>query len=139
MDNKKELTILELFSGIGAATAALKRLNFNVKVADSVEFDKLANKAFNILHDTNFKAKDIKDYHYEGPELDLVIFGSPCQDFSKMGKQEGGKKGSGTRSSLVFEAIRVIEEMENKPKVVIWENVASVFEQKSIGQFMISD
>ena len=47
MDNKKELTILELFSGIGAATAALKRLSFNVKVADSVELDKVAVKAFN--------------------------------------------------------------------------------------------
>ena len=131
MKNKKEIKVLELFGGVGATTMALERLGFKINIIDYVDFDKVAVKAFNIYNYTYFKPVDIRDYHFsKSTQIDLALFGSPCQDFSKMGKQEGGTFGSGTRSSLVFEALRVIEEMKQKPKVVIWENVASVFRDK---------
>ncbi len=41
-----------------------------------------------------------------------------------------GKKGSGTRSSLLFETIRIIEERQDKPRWVIWENVKGVLDRK---------
>ena len=59
------------------------------------------------------------------PPVDIITFGSPCQDLSVAGKRAGL---SGERSSLFLEAIRIIDEMrcstENKyPTYAIWENV----------------
>lgn len=48
----------------------------------------------------------------------------PCQDFSFSGNQEGGDVGSGTRSSLMYETIRIVNNLQ--PKYVVWENVANV-------------
>ena len=52
------------------------------------------------------------------------MHGSPCQDFSLAGKQAGGDEGSGTRSSLMYETIRIVEKL--KPIYVIWENVKNL-------------
>jgi len=71
---------------------------------------------------------------------DILIHGSPCQDFSIAGHQgkatvedgrinrgAGGDEGSGTRSSLMWETINIVEQMgEWRPKYVIWENVKNV-------------
>lgn len=57
-----------------------------------------------------------------------------CQDFSIAGKQKGGTEGSGTRSSLLYETIRIVEEC--KPKVVIWENVPNLVSSKFRHVFM---
>ncbi len=51
-----------------------------------------------------------------------------CQDFSICGKQLGGDDGSGTRSSLMYETIRIVEKL--KPKYVIWENVKNLLSKK---------
>ena len=64
------------------------------------------------------------------PPVDIITFGSPCQDLSVAGKQAGIH--DGTRSSLFFEAIRIIREMrdatENKfPRFAVWENVPGAF------------
>lgn len=56
------------------------------------------------------------------------MHGSPCQDFSLAGKQAGGDKDSGTRSSLMYETIRIVEKL--KPKYVIWENVKNLLSKK---------
>ena len=56
------------------------------------------------------------------------MHGSPCQDFSLAGKQAGGDKDSGTRSSLMYETIRIVEKL--KPKYVLWENVKNVTGKK---------
>ena len=57
--------------------------------------------------------------------VDIITFGSPCQDMSIAGKREGL---GGSRSGLFYEAIRVIKEMRRKtnakyPKYCLWENV----------------
>src|SRR5699024_11289299 len=49
---------------------------------------------------------------------------SPCQSFSMVGKGEGGNKGSGTKSSLMWETVRIVKEC--LPQIVIWENVKGV-------------
>ncbi len=48
----------------------------------------------------------------------------PCQGFSFSGNHEGGDVGSGTRSSLMYETIRIVNNLQ--PKYVVWENVANV-------------
>ena len=57
--------------------------------------------------------------------LDAIIGGCPCQDFSVAGKRAGGEEGSGTRSSLVFDYIRLIREL--KPRWFVYENVPGIF------------
>lgn len=61
--------------------------------------------------------------------VDVVTFGSPCQDLSVAGKREGLK---GERSGLFMEAIRIIREMRNAtnglyPRFAVWENVPGAF------------
>lgn len=73
----------------------------------------------------------------EIPPVDIITFGSPCQDVSVAGKRKGIKhKDKGdeetTRSGLFFEAIRIIYEMREAtngryPTFIVWENVPGAF------------
>lgn len=68
---------------------------------------------------------------------DILIHGSPCQDFSIAGHQRGADEGSETRSSLMWETIHIIDQMgEWKPKYVIWENVKNVTSKHMIANFV---
>lgn len=122
-----KLRVLELFGGIGACSKALERLEIDYEIADYVEIDKYAVKSFNAIHNTNYEPQDIRDWDKD-IEVDLIMHGSPCQDFSLAGKNAGGDKGSGTRSSLMYETIRIVEKL--KPKYVIWENVKNLLSKK---------
>jgi DNA (cytosine-5)-methyltransferase 1 len=69
--------------------------------------------------------------------VDIITFGSPCQDMSVAGKREGMKHSEQgdeetTRSGLFYEAIRIIKEMREStngeyPKYAVWENVPGAF------------
>ena len=122
-----KLKVLELFGGIGACSKALEKLGIDYEIADYVEIDKYAVKTFNAMHNTNFEPQDICEWDKD-IEVDLIMHGSPCQDFSLAGKQAGGDKDSGTRSSLMYETIRIVEKL--KPKYVIWENVKNLLSKK---------
>lgn len=121
------IKILELFGGIGACSSALTRLGIEYEIADYVEIDKYAVKSYNAIHGTNFEPQDITTWDKD-IKVDLIMHGSPCQDFSLAGKQAGGDKDSGTRSSLMYETIRIVEKL--KPKYVIWENVKNLLSKK---------
>lgn len=63
------------------------------------------------------------------PPVDIITFGSPCQDMSIAGKRAGL---GGSRSNLFYEALRVINEMRNEtngryPRYIVWENVPGAF------------
>jgi DNA (cytosine-5)-methyltransferase 1 len=126
------LKVLECFGGIGACSKALERLDIEYEIADYVEIDKYAVKSFNAIHGTNFEPQDICKWD-KNIDVDLIMHGSPCQDFSLSGKGAGGDKGSGTRSSLMYETIRIVEKL--KPKYVIWENVKNLLSQRHIHNF----
>lgn len=121
------LRVLELFGGIGACSKALERLGIPYEIADYVEIDKYAVASFNAMHGTDFKPQDICEWDKD-IEVDLIMHGSPCQDFSVAGRQAGGDAGSGTRSSLMYETIRIVEKL--KPKYVVWENVKNLLSKK---------
>ena len=127
-----KLKVLELFGGIGACSKALERLGIDYEIADYVEIDKYAVKSFNAIHNTNFEPQDICEWDKD-IEVDLIMHGSPCQDFSTCGKNAGGDEGSGTRSSLMYETIRIVEKL--KPKYVIWENVRGLLNKTNKHNF----
>lgn len=117
------MELIELFGGIGACTKALKNIGMNVDVVDYVEIDKYAVKSYNAINSTNFEPQNIKEWNKD-INVDLIMHGSPCQDFSVAGKQAGGDLGSGTRSSLLYETIRIVGKL--RPKYVVWENVKNL-------------
>lgn len=121
------IKVLELFAGIGACSKALTNLGIEHEIVDAVEIDKYAVKSFNAIHGTNFEPQDITTWDKD-VECDLIMHGSPCQDFSVAGLNKGGDKGSGTRSSLMYETLRIVEKL--KPKYVIWENVKNLISKK---------
>ena len=127
--NRKEepVKVLELFGGIGACTQAFKRVGVPFEVVDYVEIDKYACKSYNAINGTDFKPQDICEWDKD-IKVDFIMHGSPCQDFSVAGKGLGGDEGSGTRSSLMYETIRIVEKL--KPKYVLWENVKNVTGKK---------
>lgn len=83
------IRLLELFGGIGACTSALKRLGIDFEIADYVEIDKYAVGSYNAINNTHFDPQDIRKWDKD-IKVDLIMHGSPCQDFSVAGKQAGG-------------------------------------------------
>lgn len=127
------LKILELFGGIGAPRKALVNLGIEHKSIDYVEWNEKAVRTYNAMFDNRYKPESVVGYNLQP---DILVHGSPCQDFSIGGKQYGGNVEDGTRSSLMFETIKIIENLGVwKPKVVIWENVKNVFSKKLVGAF----
>ena len=107
-----------------------KKMNYNL--VNFCEFDKYATKSYCAIHgvDEGLNLGDITQVDIEGlsTNVDLITHGSPCQSFSISGKQHGGEKGSGTRSSLLWNSVEIIRHC--KPKFVIWENVKNVLSKK---------
>jgi DNA (cytosine-5-)-methyltransferase len=124
------IRLLELFGGIGAPRAALRNLGIETQSLGYVENDQRVVDSYNAIFEdvTSYKIQKIEDYSLR---VDLLVHGSPCQDFSGIGKRMGADEGSNTRSSLMWETLRVIQEMGFlKPKAVIWENVQAVLAEK---------
>ena len=130
---KEELRVIEYFGGIGAIRKALERLEIPFKIVDYVEIDEAAVKSYNAMYGTNFEPQDIRTWNKDFKDIDLIMHGSPCTNFSTAGKQEGGDEGSGTASSLMYETLKKIYRL--KPKYVIWENVANLLSDKHIHNF----
>lgn len=131
----KIIQILELFGGIGSPRKALMNIGVPVKSIDYVEIDEKAVRSYNaIFHkELHHKTQTVIGYNLKP---DILIHGSPCQDFSIAGHQANADEGSETRSSLMWETINIIKQMGVwKPKYVIWENVKNVLSKHMIHNF----
>lgn len=65
----------------------------------------------------------------------IMTYSFPCQDLSIAGKQKGMKKGSGTRSGLLWEVERLLNECTELPQVLLMENVPAVHSQANMPDF----
>lgn len=126
------MNVLSLFSGIGAFEKALTNLGINYNLIGFSEIDKYAIKSYCAIHNVEEEKNlgDISkiDISMISDNIDLITHGSPCQDFSVAGKQAGAEKGSGTRSSLMWYTVEIVE--KTKPKFVIWENVKNLLSKR---------
>ena len=66
--------------------------------------------------------------------LDILAGGTPCQDVSIAGRRAGMASGSGTRSSLAFDFVRLARDI--RPRFLIWENVAGCIDSKNAPDFL---
>lgn len=133
----EKLKVLSLFSGIGAFEKALTNLKIEYEITNYCEINKDAAKCYSVIHNIP-ESKNLIDIQTIDEktlpkDLDLIVHGSPCQDYSIAGKEKGGDEGSGTRSSLLWDSVRIIK--ETKPKYIVWENVKNVLSKKHIHNF----
>ena len=138
----KPIRLIELFAGVGSQAMALKRLGANFEHYRVVEFEKYAIKSYNAIHGTDFEPMDITKII--GSDLGIsdtdkycyiMTYSFPCQDLSVAGKQKGMTKGSGTRSGLLWEVERLLNEVDNLPQVLLMENVPQVHGKKNMEDF----
>lgn len=138
----KPIRLIELFAGYGSQAMALKRIGAEFEHYKVVEFDKFAINSYNAVHGTDFKVTDIRDIHAEDLEITdtdkycyIMTYSFPCTDLSVAGKMKGMKKGSGTRSGLLWEVERLLKEMNERPQVLLMENVPQVHGKKNKEDF----
>lgn len=140
---KKPIRLIELFAGIGSQAKALKNLGASFEHWKAVEFDKYAMASYNAIHGTDFEVSDIRNIHAEDLDLRererfcyIMTYSFPCQDLSVAGHQKGMKKGTGTRSGLLWEVERILDECGTElPHVLLMENVPMVIAEKNIEDF----
>lgn len=125
----KPIRLIELFAGIGAQAKALENLGIEFEHYRICEFDKYAVCSYNAIHGTNFEPSDIRELHAADlgiteteKYLYIMTYSFPCQDLSKAGKGRGMARDSGTRSGLLWEVERLLDECEELPQLLLMEN-----------------
>ncbi len=138
----KPIRLIELFAGVGSQAMALRDLGADFEHHRVVEFDKYAIASYNAIHGTCFPTMDITKV--SGDDLGItdtdkfcyiMTYSFPCQDLSVAGKMKGMKKESGTRSGLLWEVERLLNEVENLPQVLLMENVPQVHSEQNMPDF----
>ena len=125
--------LIELFAGVGSQAMAMRNIGIDFEHYKVVEFDKYAIDSYNAIHGTNFETSDITQIHAEDLEIVdtksftyLLTYSFPCQDLSVAGKRKGMTKGDGTRSGLLWEVERILNECKELPQILVMENVPMV-------------
>ena len=138
----KPIRLIELFGGIGAQAKALERLGVPFEHYRMVEVDRYAVASYNAIHGTDFHESDICKIHADDLGITeterycyIMTYSFPCQDLSVSGKGKGMKRGSGTRSGLLWEVERILSECTELPNILLMENVPQVVSQKHIADF----
>ena len=138
----KPIRLIELFAGIGSQAKALKNLNVDFEHHFVCEIEPQVVKTYNVIHGTNFEPTDItkisaNDLNITNTDLYTYIltYSFPCQDLSLAGKGKGMEKGTGTRSSLLWEVERLLKECNELPQILLMENVPMVHSSENIKDF----
>jgi len=136
------MKVLSLFSGVGGFDMGLE--NAGMQTVFQCEWDKHANTILNKHWPHVPKWEDVstltgKHILSKAPVIDVVAWGSPCQDLSVAGKR-GGLEGE--RSGLFHEGIRIIKELRKEtngqyPRISIWENVVGALNSNRGADFGI--
>ena len=136
------MKVLSLFSGVGGFDQGLE--NAGMQTVFQCEWDKHANTILNKHWPDVPKWDDVSTLTGEhilskAPVIDVVAWGSPCQDLSVAGKRSGLE---GERSGLFHEGIRIIKELRKEtngqyPRISIWENVVGALNSNGGADFGI--
>ena len=125
------MKIIDLFSGIGGFALGFQQAGYQFTEHYFSEIDKhaIANYKYNFPHAKNLG--DITSIHGgDFTDIDIITFGSPCQDFSLAGRRAGLK---GAKSSLIEHAIALIAHV--RPGLFVWENVKGTFSSNAGADF----
>ena len=131
------ITLGSLFDGIGVFPLAASRHGItpiwaSEIVPDAISITKRHFPEMEHLGDiTKLDGRNI-------PAVHIITFGSPCQNLSSIGPRDGL---SGAKSSLFYQAIRIIEEMRDAsgglyPAIVVWENVVGAMQKNLKNEYL---
>lgn len=116
----------------------LHNFEFSKDSVHPSKIDKLDTEYLEKLYIANKRTKNMgsitKLKAVDMPECDLLVYSFPCQDLSTGGKGLGMKKGSGTRSGLLWEIERILSELneENRlPEYLLLENVKTIMSKSN--------
>jgi DNA (cytosine-5)-methyltransferase 3A len=118
------MNILSLFDGMSCGQIALNKLGIKYDNYFASEIDKYAIKVTQTNYSETIQLGDIRNIKVSNlPKIDLIIGGSPCQDFSIANKDRKGL--AGEKSSLFFEYYRILQEVKaiNPEVKFLLENV----------------
>lgn len=158
IDSSKTLRLIELFGGVGTQAMALERMGVPFESYRLIEFDKYPVKSYNAIHGTNYKPADITNTHIDDLGITgkdryqyLMTYSFPCTDLSCAGNMQGMSredwlKGESTRSGLLWEVDRILQEAVSKgekegspqrylPDILVMENVPQVHGKKNKKDF----
>ena len=125
------MKLIDLFSGIGGFALGFQRAGYEFTEHYFSEIDKSAIANYKNNFPNAKYIGDITSVHGgDFTDIDIITFGSPCQDFSLAGKRAGLK---GNKSSLIKKAIALITEI--RPSVFVWENVKGAFSSNARADF----
>lgn len=146
------IRLIELFAGYGSQALALQYAGIPFEHHFVCEFDKYAMQSYNDIHGTNFEVSDVCDIH--GTDLNvtdldkyryLLTYSFPCTDLSLAGKRAGMSRDSGTRSSLLWQVERLLQECAELqkeqpdkyglPQYLLMENVPQVVSKDNLKLF----
>jgi DNA-cytosine methyltransferase len=114
------MNILSLFDGMSCGQIALNRLNIHYDKYYASEIDKNAIKVTQHNYPNTIQVGDVTKLRGgDFPKIDLLIGGSPCQDFSSLKFER--KELQGDKSKLFYEYLRILK--ETNPKYFLLENV----------------
>lgn len=142
----KTIRLIELFAGYGSQAMALRDIGAKFEHYRVVEFDRYAIASYNAVHGTDFPPLDITQIHADDLNICdtekycyFMTYSFPCTDLSLAGKQAGMKKGSGTRSGLLWEVERILREIKESggelPQILFMENVPQVHAEVNKADF----
>lgn len=125
-----KLRICHLFAGVGAPEMALDKLNVEYDNVGYSEIDKFAIKSYIAIHGEQPYLGGIEEVE-QLPECDLLVYGSPCQDFSVAGDKKGliDENGNKTRSGLLLDVERLLDKAKadgKLPSMLLMENVKNL-------------
>jgi len=129
------MQLLELFSGIGAQSKALKNLGVE-HTTTACEIDRRTHSVYESIHGPTPNLGDITKIE-SLPECDVLTYSFPCQDLSILGNRKGLQKHSGTRSSLLWEVERLLKSSQKLPGTLVLENVKQLASPKHIENFKL--
>ena len=125
------MKIIDLFSGIGGFSLGFQRAGYQFTEHYFSEIDKHAIANYKNNFPNAKHIGDITTIHGgDFRDIDIITFGSPCQNFSTAGRREGLK---GAKSSLIQHAIALIADI--RPSVFVWENVKGAFSSNAGADF----
>lgn len=119
----------------------LKQYTFSRDSVNPIkDISKLSEDILAQLYKANIRTKnygsivDIGNGNVKMPDCDLITYSFPCQDLSTGGLTKGMKKGSGTRSGLLWEIekiLKILKKEKRLPKYLLMENVKAILAQSN--------
>lgn len=132
------ITCIETCAGYGTTRLALEeagaRLGIPIDCIAMSEIDKTAIRAYEALHGKMHNIGDMTKADWKQWSTFVLSVTFPCQSISQANNKKSGKgfeKGANNKSSIVWSLEQILKDMPQKPRLILFENVAAILNKKN--------